>query len=181
MSDVTPTEYFTRIIQQQFAAAIEGAPEEVAGQPALTAIYEIVGEGGGVFGLRASDRRIDVLPGDLPEADIRTTLTLEDWRSSAANGMDDPVVDYVRRRKVDVVKSLRGTVRLELEHSDGSTWQSATVFGGAAEPEVTLRMTADDYVAMMRGELNGQMAFLSGKLKFEGSLPLLMQVGALSA
>ena len=51
----------------------------------------------------------------------------------------------------------------------------------AAEPEVTLHMTADDYVAMMRGELNGQMAFLTGKLKFDGNLPLLMQVGALSA
>jgi putative sterol carrier protein len=42
-------------------------------------------------------------------------------------------------------------------------------------------MAADDYTAMMRGELNGQMAFLTGKLKFDGNLPLLMQVGALSA
>ena len=42
-------------------------------------------------------------------------------------------------------------------------------------------MTADNYEAMMRGDLNGQMAFLTGKLKVEGSLPLLMQIGALSA
>jgi putative sterol carrier protein len=34
---------------------------------------------------------------------------------------------------------------------------------------------------MLSGELNGQMAFMTGKLKFEGSLPLLMQVGALSS
>jgi putative sterol carrier protein len=44
-----------------------------------------------------------------------------------------------------------------------------------------LRMTNEDYGAMLSGELNGQMAFMTGKLKFEGSLPLLMQVGALSS
>jgi putative sterol carrier protein len=42
-------------------------------------------------------------------------------------------------------------------------------------------MNSDDYAAMMRGDLNGQMSFLTGKLQFEGSLPLLMQVCALRA
>ena len=39
----------------------------------------------------------------------------------------------------------------------------------------------DDYRAMLSGELNSQMAFLTGKLTFEGSLPLLMQIGALAS
>ena len=60
-------------------------------------------------------------------------------------------------------------------------WDAARGADGPPEPVVTLRMTDDDYAAMMRGELNGQMAFMTGKLKFEGSLPLLMQIGALSA
>jgi putative sterol carrier protein len=178
----TPTEYFTQIIPRQLAAALEGAPDDVADQPELTAVYEITGEGGGTYSLRAMGTRIEVLPQSLPAADMYTTITIEDWRKGfASNGALDPFVDYIRRSKVAVVKSLKGTVYLDLERSDGSGWQSATTFGGAAGPEVTLRMVADDYAAMMRGELNGQIAFLTGKLTFEGSLPLLMQVGALSA
>jgi hypothetical protein len=37
----------------------------------------------------------------------------------------DALVDYMVRRKVAVVQGLKGTVRLELERSDGSIWQSA--------------------------------------------------------
>jgi putative sterol carrier protein len=178
----SPAEYYTQSIPQQFAAALEGVRDVLAEQPELTAVYEITGAGGGTYGVRAAGTQIEVLPESLPAADMRTTMTVEDWRKGfASNGALDPFVDYIRQSKVAVVKSLKGTVRLELERSDGSTWRSTTMFGDQAEPEVTLRMATDDYAAMMRGELNGQMAFLTGKLTFEGSLPLLMQVGALSA
>jgi len=177
----TPTEYYTQLIPQQFAAALEGAPADVVDQPELTAVYEITGEGGGTYVLRAIGSQLEVLPDGPPAADMYTTMTVEDWRKGfASSDAIDPFVDYIRRSKIADVKSLTGTVRLDLERSDGSTWQSATIFGGQAEPEVTLRMASDDYAAMMSGELNGQMAFLTGKLKFEGSLPLLMQVGALN-
>jgi putative sterol carrier protein len=178
----TPAAYYTQIVPQQFAAALSGAPGDVAAQPELTAVYEVTGEGGDIYGLRAVGTQIEVVPGALPTADMSTTITIEDWRKAFASGdTTDPFVDNIRRGKVAVVKSLAGTVRLELERSDGGIWRSTTIFGGVAEPEVTLRMTADDYEAMMRGDLNGQMAFLTGKLTFEGSLPLLMQIGALSA
>jgi hypothetical protein len=182
MAEITsPEAYFVHIIPQQFATAMEGAAENVADQPELTAIYEITGAGGGTYGLRAAGGRIDVLLTGLPDADMYITMTTDDWRKVAESHAPNPFVDYIRQRKVAIVKSLKGTVRLELARSDGSTLESATIFGGEAEPVVTLRMTDDDYAAMMRGELNGQMAFMTGKLKFEGSLPLLMQIGALSA
>jgi hypothetical protein len=180
MADPTPAEYFEQIVPQQLAAALAGAPEAV-GQPDLIAVYEITGAGGGTYALRAAGGQIEPLSDGFAAADMHTTLTIEDWRSSIETDLADPLVGYVARRKVAVVKSLKGLVRLELERSDGSVFQSATTFGGQVEPEVTLRMATDDYAAMMRGELNGQMAFLTGKLKFDGNLPLLMQVGALSA
>jgi putative sterol carrier protein len=180
MADVTPAAYFEQIVPQQLANGLAGAPE-AADQPELTAVYEITGAGGGTYALLVADGRAELLPDGLSSADMHTTVAIEDWRSSVETGLVDPLVDYVVRRKVAVVKSLKGLVRLELERSDSSIFQSATTFGGQVEPEVTLRMTADDYSAMARGELNGQMAFLTGKLKFDGNLPLLMQVGALSA
>ena len=181
MAEITsPSEYFEHVVPQQFAAALADAPEGIADQPELIAVYEITGEGGGTYHLRSMGTQLDIAPGDAEGADMYTSVTIDDWRKSVATGLIDPFVDYVSRRKVGVVKSLKGTVRLELMHSDGSMWESATVFGGQTEPTVTLHMDGDDYTAMMRGELNGQMAFMTGKLKFEGSLPLLMQIGALS-
>jgi hypothetical protein len=183
MADISsPEAYFTQVLPQQYATALAGAPASVADQPALSAIYEITGASGGIYALRVAGGQIETLPSDqLASPDIRVIMSYDDWRSFVESDATDILVDYISRRKVAVVQGLRGTVRLELTRSDGSIWQSATIFGGQAEPAVTLRMTNDDYRAMLSGELNGQMAFMTGKLKFEGSLPLLMQVGALSS
>jgi hypothetical protein len=40
--------------------------------------------------------------------------------------------------------------------------------GTASSPNMTLSMSAQDYVDMIMGKLNGQMAFMSGKLKISG-------------
>jgi hypothetical protein len=176
----SPEAYFTQVVPQQYAAALAGAPANAADQPELTAVYEI--DGAGAYGLRASGAQIEALPGDqIASPDMRILMSYDDWRAFAESGATDPFVDYFSRRKVGVVQGLKGTVRVELTRSDGGIWQSATIFGGQEEPAVTLRMANNDYRAMLSGELNGQMAFMTGKLKFEGSLPLLMQVGALSS
>jgi putative sterol carrier protein len=183
MADIsTPEIYFTQTIPEQYAAALAGAPANVADQPPLSAVYEITGTGGGTYALRVAGTQIEALPSEqLANPDMRVIMSYDDWRSFAESDATDMLVDYIRRRKVAVVQGLKGTVRLELTRSDGDIWQSAMIFGGQAEPAVTLRMTNEDYRAMLSGELNGQMAFMTGKLTFEGSLPLLMQVGALSS
>ena len=178
----SPETYFTQIVPAQYAAALASAPGNIADQPALSVIYEIVGADGGTYALRVADGQIEALPSEqLANPDMRVVMSYDDWRSFAESDATDVLVDYMVRRKVAVVQGLKGTVRLELERSDGSIWQSATTFSGQQEPAVTLRMTNEDYRAMLSGELNGQMAFMTGRLKFEGSLPLLMQVGALSS
>jgi putative sterol carrier protein len=177
-----PEVYFTQTVPEQYAEALAGAPANVADQPELSAVYEITGAGGGIYALRVAGAQIEALPNQqLENPDMRVMMSYEDWRSFADSDATDMLVDYMRRRKAAVVQGLKGIVRLELTRSDGSIWQCATTFGEQADPAVTLRMTTEDYRAMLSGELNGQMAFMTGKLKFEGSLPLLMQIGALSS
>lgn len=177
-----PAAYFTQVIPQQYAAAMETAPAGIAEQPALTAVFEITGAGGGFFSLRSAGRQIEAQPGQQFDApDMHVVMSLGDWHTLAESGATDIFVDYIQRGKVMVVKSLKGTVHLELTRSDDSLWQSTIIFGGQAEPVLTVMMSNDDYQAMLSGELNSQMAFLTGKLKFEGSLPLLMQIGALAS
>ena len=51
--------------------------------------------------------------------------------------------------------------------------------GTHASPNMTLTMTAKDYVDMIMGKLNGQMAFMSGKLKIAGDMGLAMKMQTL--
>lgn len=48
--------------------------------------------------------------------------------------------------------------------------------GPAASPSLTLIMAAPDWLDMLAGKLNGQMAFMSGKLKHKGDMSLLMRL-----
>ena len=178
MSSVS--EYYENTIQQQFAQALADAPAEVLGQPALTATYEINGEGGGTYGLRIADGSLEVVPGGIAESDMYVVSAVDEWHQGADVGMANPF-DYYRRRKVNLIKSLKGAVNLDLSNDEGDNLEGSIIFGSASEPAVTVQMKASDYLAMMTGKLNGQMAFMTGKLKFDGSMPLLMQVAALNS
>ncbi len=48
--------------------------------------------------------------------------------------------------------------------------------GAAANADVTLTMEDDDLVALMKGELNGMTAFMTGKLQLEGDLMLAQRM-----
>jgi hypothetical protein len=183
MAEVSnPAAYFTQVIPQQYAAAMEAAPAGIVEQPPLTALFEITGADGGIFSMRSAGKQIEIQPGEQIDAsDMHVVMSFDDWRILAASGATDIFVDYVQRGKVTVVKGLKGTVHLELTRSDDSLWHSTIIFNGQADPMLTVMMSNDDYWAMVSGELNSQMAFLTGKLKFEGSLPLLMQIGALAS
>jgi putative sterol carrier protein len=177
---MNPTEYFSSVVPQQYAYAVETASGEVLSQPELTVSITIVGEGGGVYGLRSQGRTCEYVAGGIPDADMQVQIGIDEWRLSVEHGATEALIDYFQRRKIQIVKGLKGAVTLELERSEGDLFQTTTIFGQQAEPAVTLMMTVDDYAAMSRGDLNGQMAFMMGKLKFEGSLPLLMAIGALA-
>jgi putative sterol carrier protein len=48
--------------------------------------------------------------------------------------------------------------------------------GRAAIPDITLTATAADWLAIVKGELSGQMGFLMGKLKIQGDMTLALKL-----
>lgn len=50
--------------------------------------------------------------------------------------------------------------------------------GSAGNADVTLTMSDEDLVALLKGELNGMTAFMTGKLQIEGDLMLAQRIGS---
>jgi len=51
--------------------------------------------------------------------------------------------------------------------------------GSSDAADVTITMEDDDLVALLKGELNGMAAFMTGKLQVEGDLMLAQRITAL--
>jgi len=86
----------------------------------------------------------------------------------------------------DAAKGMNSTIQFNLSGDNGGQWNVAIKDGKAevnkgtaASPNMTLSMTAQDYVDMILGKLNGQMAFMSGKLKISGDMGLAMKMQSL--
>lgn len=86
----------------------------------------------------------------------------------------------------DAAKGLDAVIQFNLT-GDGGGEHNITIKDGAASyaagkadaPKMTMTMAAQDYVDMITGKLNGQMAFMSGKLKIAGDMGLAMKMQSL--
>jgi putative sterol carrier protein len=76
---------------------------------------------------------------------------------------------------------MKGTVAQELSRESGDPFKLEMTFGGAAAPRTVLKMKLADFVAMQEGRLNGQEAFMTGRLRIEGDMAFMMQIAALTA
>ncbi len=90
------------------------------------------------------------------------------------------------KAKLDICKAINAVIEFQLAGDGGGNWMvdltgpsAAVREGGATNPRVTLLMAAPDFVAMMTGTLNAQMAFLTGKLKVKGDMGIALKLGQL--
>lgn len=51
--------------------------------------------------------------------------------------------------------------------------------GTADNADVTLTMEDDDLIALLKGELNGMTAFMTGKLQLDGDMMLAQRIGTM--
>lgn len=88
-----------------------------------------------------------------------------------------------RRFQAQNAGGIDAIFQFELSGDGGGTYHvvvkdgAMTVIEGAhASPTVVLKMTGDEYVKMANGKLDGRMAFMSGKMKVSGQIPMAMKM-----
>jgi len=86
----------------------------------------------------------------------------------------------------DAAKGMNSTIQFKLSGDGGGDYYveikdgAATVSPGVhASPNMTMSLAASDYVDLIGGKLNGQMAFMSGKLKIAGDMGMAMKMQTL--
>jgi putative sterol carrier protein len=86
----------------------------------------------------------------------------------------------------EAAKGLNAIYQFDLSGDGGGKWHviinndSCEVKeGAAASPSITISMTAQDYLDMLSGKLNGQMAFMTGKLRIAGDMGLALRMQSL--
>jgi len=86
----------------------------------------------------------------------------------------------------EAAKGLNAIYQFDLSGDRGGKWHviinndtCQVKEGPAASPSITISMTAQDYLDMLSGKLNGQMAFMTGKLRIAGDMGLALRMQSL--
>ena len=81
------------------------------------------------------------------------------------------------------VAGMTATYQFNITGEEAMTWSVAianddvvVTEGPAEKASIELTMVDADFLALIKGQLNGQMAFLTGKLKIKGDMTLAMKL-----
>jgi putative sterol carrier protein len=86
------------------------------------------------------------------------------------------------RAKPDVVAKINAVYQFNIAGPNGGAWSVDCTNGGAisqgtaAAARCTVAMAEGDFLNVVNGKLNPQMAFMSGKLKIQGDMGLAMKL-----
>jgi putative sterol carrier protein len=106
--------------------------------------------------------------------------------AEAASSVKDVFEKHLPSRlaaKPDVVAKINAVYQFNISGAGGGSWVvDCTAPGGKIEPgaaanaRCTVAATDQDFLSILNGKLNPQMAFMSGKLKIQGDMGLAMKL-----
>ena len=83
-------------------------------------------------------------------------------------------------------KGLNAIYQFDLSGDGGGKWHVIVANeriqvkeGAHASPNITISMSATDYLDLVNGKLNGQVAFMTGKLRIAGDMGLALRMQSL--
>ena len=108
--DIAPAEFFTRWLPGVVASDPERRRQ--LGDNAAIIVFELAGEGGGVFHVHIAHGEVRGAAGEPLRADLRVRVDLEDWRALNAGTLSAPRA--LLQRKVHLSGNLILAVKLHL-------------------------------------------------------------------
>jgi len=181
-ADVTPEQFFKELLPAGFE------DQKKQGNPVPQDFhiqYHLTGDGGGDWHVTITDGTLDAQP-TTEDANITITISVTDWRDAllSRNGANPSLIlPGNRPGRPDNsarVKQVRGTLVQELSREGGEPFKLQLTFNGGESPKTILKMKIGDAIALQEGRLNGQEAFMTGKVRVEGDMAFMMQIAAVT-
>ena len=180
---ISAKEFFASLVPKLFAEGVKGVDASGLAGTEFTLQFNLVGGVGGNYCLRIKDgKNLEVIEGGIPKPNIMLELSEGDWREAISGkvpGMMDQFMSpkqAASRSMLDNAKSVNGCFQLELSRPGQPSYQLKMLFNGASQPFASLKMSLDDYLKMVRKEVDGPGLFMSGKMSFEGDMAFLLQL-----
>jgi len=196
---ISPENFFKEKVAPQFSRRIDELRRQIMtleqqiqerqnAQGTVRIVIE--GDGGGTWHLNVNKGEMTVSA----EAAFPPVMTVYqprgyfDWAASMAadSGLFGPGArgnqGELTKSRLDRLKMLKGLLQFTFTQLPDEGEQSFCIhFGEGERPaaaQTVLTMKAEDAQKLARGELNPQMAFMSGVIKVTGDMALAMQFGA---
>lgn len=195
-TDITPERFFMEWLPSYIEGSKEKIEETLAGFTESVAV-KVTGEGGGEWTVKVKDGKPEFVTGLDSEAFVTFTLSKQNFIDSITGQLDDIMVmpqgfsmpegdqsaEKIKekaRNTIGALKTLNGVIRVAAD-DPGSPLEVDIKFAGEMRdnPDCIIKVKQEDVKAMGSGELDPQMAFMTGRVKIEGDSSLLMQLTAL--
>jgi putative sterol carrier protein len=92
--------------------------------------------------------------------------------------MSDVIEAAVAAMRAKIKGGFDGVAKFVIEGEGAIMLDAAGVRAGDEEADVTLTASADTFRAILEGDMNPTMAFMTGKLSVDGNMGLAMKLGS---
>jgi len=188
-ANITPAKFFSEWLPSQ-VEAFKDMIGSLGGDTSAAVAFRITGDGGGDWTTLLEKGKVKIEKGIKSDALVTVVMSATNFVEAVTGqledimqpppGTGDMTPDQAAARakeNMEAIKSIHGSVKGVIE-DDKKPFSAMVKFGGELrdEPDVTVTMERTTALAIAKGETNPQAAFMSGQVKIEGDLSILMQL-----
>jgi putative sterol carrier protein len=182
--DISVGKFFEEVVPQIFRDELRDHPVQDMNGFDFKLQFKITGDTGGTYGVVVKNGTdLQVTANGIPDPQICFELNEKDWRDSITGKEGGDAVmgmffnpAMLNKSKYDSLLGVKGVLNLVLSRETGEPFNAKLQFNNANLPVSTIKMKASEYSAMLKGQVNPVMAFMSGKLKITGDMGLAMKL-----
>jgi putative sterol carrier protein len=179
--NVTVEQFFKEYLLNKLTEIRETADLSWMAGKEFTAVYEV---NGSRYGINIKDGTdLEVVEGGLGQAMLEIRMSEKFWKDMATGKIESGMDSYILpggsdadKDRYNALQDIKGTLKINMEVSNDEVEEITMVLNGSSQPEATITLALEDFVAINKGETDGPSLVMNGKLKIDGDISFILSV-----